>query len=127
MTEGPNMYLVVHDVLMRNSEQDPKMSPIINLNCTTKFIFTILYVVYYRVDITLVYFSAVWSCFFSAVQFFFGRPVFFWPSSFFLAVQFFFGRPVFYLFGCLDSAECTMLFKKGHRAVTQLKHVSDCS
>ena len=28
------------------------MSPIINLNCTTEFIFTILHVVYYGVDIT---------------------------------------------------------------------------
>ena len=35
----------------------------------------ILHVVYYGVDITLVYFSAVWSCFF-------------WRSSFFSAVRF---------------------------------------
>ena len=47
----------------------------------------ILHVVYYGVDITLVYFSAKWSCFFSAIQFFFGRLV-------------------FYVFGRLDSAIC---------------------
>ena len=35
----------------------------------------ILHVVYYGVDITLVYFWAIWSCFF-------GRPVFFRPSGF---------------------------------------------
>ena len=60
------------------------MSPIINLKlvgfdfsikmlCSTEYIFTILHVVNYRIDITLVYYSAVWSCFFCPSWF--GRTV----------------------------------------------------
>ena len=57
----------------------------INTSCTTEYIFTVLHVVYYRVDIYCITYSAVWS--FLAVWF--GRLVEqIWLSGFYL-----FGRP----------------------------------
>ena len=54
-----------------------KMSPIVNLKCTTEFIFTILHVVYYQVDIYCITYSAV--MFFSAVRFSTYSAVWIWP------------------------------------------------
>ena len=39
----------------------------INMSCTIKYIFTILHVMYYRVDITLINYSVLWS--FLAIRF----------------------------------------------------------
>ena len=47
------------DMGLTGQVKDPKMSPIMNWECTTEYIFTILQVVYYQVDITVVYYWAV--------------------------------------------------------------------